>query len=272
MSIKSVAIFILLISVRCTGIKAQEWKIKSYNIGYRIFEVNSVGNNPTTIAPLLKEPAAYQRYLNTITNNTLHGNPGVLPLRIMYINGEWQKDNPLLRFWKKYTLQAGLLLTERIRQGAGAIGEQDVRFSPDTVIHMNMYSLTKIQQFFGANAGLNRRFTVSKKFRFLLGIQAQGSFALVHRYQQRWDSSRYTPSGGWTNKRSQLPDLKGKNFFEWQVMIPLGLEYAFNQEKFCIRFELEPGIIGSRYRRKSITAREAHGAGLWLAYKPDASK
>lgn len=272
MRIKTTAIFIFLISVLSISVKAQEWKIKSYNLGYRIFEVNAVGNNPTTIAPLLKEPVAYQRYLNAIVYNSLYGNPEVLQLHTLYINAEWQKDNALLRFWKKYTLQAGLLLTTRIRQDAGAIGEERYLSSSDTVRHRNMYSLTKSQQFFGANAGVNRRFPISKKLKFLIGLHAQGSFAIVHNYQQRWDSSTYTPSGGWNTKTTQLSDLKGKNFFQWQLMAPLGLEYEFLKERLFIRFEVDAGVVGSRYRPKDFAAKEAHGAGIWLTYKPNTSR
>jgi hypothetical protein len=190
----------------------------------------------------------------------------------MYINAEWQRINPSFRFWRKYTLQAGLLFTGRIRQEAGTIGEESFFSSTDTAIHINMYSLTKVQQFFGGNAGVNRRFTISKRLKFLTGLHGQGSVALVHKYQQRWDSSRYTPSGGWIKRTLPMPKLKGKNFFEWQVRIPLGLEYAFYKDKACIRLEADVGLIGSRYRAKNFLEREALGAGLWLLYRPYANR
>jgi hypothetical protein len=272
MRIKNTAIIIFFISAPFIGLKAQEWKIKSYNLGYRIFEINAVGNNPTTIASLLKEPAAYQRYLSSITSNTLYGNPQILQLHTFYVNTEWQKDRALLRFWKKYTVHTGLLLTTRIKQDAGAIGDENYFSSSDTVMNRNLYSLTKNQQFFGANAGVNRRFVISKKLNFMTGLHAQGSFALVHNYKQRWDSSTYTQSGGWNTKTTQLHNLKGKNFFQWQLMVPLGLEYEFLKKQFFIRFELDAGIVGSRYRPKNFSAKEAHGAGLWLVYKPTTNR
>lgn len=271
MKIKTSAIFFFLISVLPVVAKAQQWKIKSYNAGYRIFEITAVGNNPTTIAPLLKEPAAYQKYLSTITNNRLYGNPEILQLHTLYINAEWQKDNALSSFWKKFTLQAGLLLTTTIRQDVGAIGDEYFT-SNYSVIHRNMYSLTKNQQFFGANAGLNRRLSISKKLKFIMGIHAQGSFAVVHNYQQRWDSSTYTPSGGWNTKSSELGKLKGKNFFQWQLLVPLGLEYEFVKKQFFIRLELDAGIVGSHYRPKNFAAKEAHGAGISLIYTPTTNR
>jgi hypothetical protein len=122
MSIRISAIFILVFSVLSIDVNAQKWKIKSYHAGHRVFEVNAIGNNPFTIAPLLKKPAAYESYISTIAYNSLYGHPGITPLRTFYINAEWQKDHPSLRFWKKYTLQAGLLLTTRIKTSAGALG------------------------------------------------------------------------------------------------------------------------------------------------------
>jgi hypothetical protein len=262
------AIFIILLSVISIGGKAQGWKIISYNVGYRLFEYNAVGNNPTTIGPLLKEPVAYQRYLSTITNNSLYGNPETVRQHTFYMNAEWGKENALLRLWKKYTIQAGLLLTTRIRQDIGAIGEESFSSSSDTVIRKNMYALAKNQQFLGANAGVNRRFSIFKRWKFLIGLHAQGSFAMLHYYQQRWDSSIFTRSGEWSTRTTQLPDLKGKNFFQWQVMVPLGFEYEIQKDRAFIRFEVDAGIIGSHYRPKNSTSKEAHGAGIWLLYVP----
>jgi hypothetical protein len=271
MRIRAITSFIFAITVFSFNAMAQEWKIKSYNFGYRIFEVNAVGNNPTTIAPLLKEQANYQSYLNTIEYNSLYGNPGIMKLQTFYVNAEWQKTNSLSRFWRKYALQAGLLLSTKITMDAGAIGEETYLSSSDTVRHRNMYSLMKNQKFFGANAGVNRRFPISKRLKFMMGVHAQGSFAIVHNYQQRWDSSTFTPSSGWNTKTSGLPDLKGKNFFQWQIMVPLGLEYEL-KERLLIRFELDAGLIGSRFRSKDLAAKEANGAGIWIIYRPKRSK
>jgi len=271
MIISTTAIIAFLISILSASVKAQKWEIENYNVGYRISEVDAVGNNPTTIAWLLKKPEAYQRYLNTITYNSLFGNPEILLYQTFYMNAEWHKKNASSRFWKKYRLQTGLLLTQRITQEAGAIGNEGYLSLLSRAYYINMYALTKNQQFFGANAGLNRRFGITKKLKFLIGLHAQGSIAVVHYYQQRLDSSTFTPGVGWNKKTTSLPDLKGKNFFQWQVMAPLGLEYAFLKNRFFFRYELAPGVIGSRYRPKGFGSNEAHAAGIFIAYKPKTS-
>ena len=255
--------FLLVLSINA---QAQRWKISSYDIGYRVFEVSAVGNNPTTIAPLLKDPEAYQRYLNTITNNSLSGNPAIFPLHTFYLNAEWRKHNSFSRFWRKHSLQTGLLLTSRISQNAGAIGED--RSYIDTTRHLYMYSLNKIQQFAGVNAGINRQFQLSKRSQIRVGIQAQGSIAIVHYVQQRWDSTTFKPGTGRIEKTTHLPDLKGKNFFQWQVVVPVAFEYLFYKDCLSIRLEVSPGIIGCRYRSEFNSGKEAHSAGVWLSFKP----
>jgi hypothetical protein len=268
MKLMKLGIFIFFTAVLAMTVKAQKWTIKNYKLGYRIFELSSVGNNPLTVTPLLKDPVSYQQYLNTIDYNSLYGNPEILKLHTLYLNGEWKKDSTLSRFWKKSTIQAGLLLTTRIRQDAGAIGDESYTLPPNYVYTKNLYVLTKNQQFLGANFGLNRLFTISKRFSFMTGLHAQGSFAITHYYQQRWDSSTYTSASGWITKTTTMPELNGINFFQWQVLVPLGLEYEISENLFFIRFELNLGIVGSQYRPRDYATKEAHGLGIWLLYNP----
>lgn len=267
MTAKTTALLLFLLFAS-TSVWAQGWKARSYSVGYRIFETDAVGNNPYTIAPQLKEPAPYTSYLQSIKFNSLFGSPGILNLHTCYIQAEWAKDKPFSRFWKKYTLQTGLLLTGRITQDIGAIGYESQWASADTAIYADMYSLTRQQQFLGAALGINRRFTLSKKLQFLTGLHTQGSVAFVHHYEQRWDSSTYTPSSGWKSRITRMADLEGTNYFQWQVMIPLGLEYAVYKNRFFIRVEADAGILGNRYKGKTFASRETHGAGLFFIYKP----
>jgi hypothetical protein len=257
--------FFLLITNHVIGQKLQ---IQNYCITYCLFEMNSVGNNPTTIPELLKDRYSYQNFLSTTNYNSLYGNPGVQQVHTFYFTAEWKVDSPLSLFWKKHTLQAGLLVTNRIAQSAGAVANQRFSYSPDTVLHEDKYSLFKNQQFLGGQVGLNRRYNISKKLQLFSGLHLQGSFAVVHHYQQQLDSSTFAPSRGWTSSTSQLPHLKGKNFFQWQVMVPLGIEYDIHQKELFLRLELIVGMVGSRYRPKTFAAKEAHGIGLSLIYHP----
>jgi len=257
-------IVILLLAITLHA-GAQNLKIKNFSIGWRIFEINAVGNNPTTITPFLNEPVSYENYLRNIKYNSLFGNPGVLNVQNFYINAEWYKIKPLSRFWKKYTLQAGLL-TNKITKPAGAIADEGFYYSTDTSKYVNKYSLTQKLQFFGANVGINRRINISKKLQFITGLHVQGSLALLHYYKQQWDSSTYSPSNGWKTNTTQLQHLKGKNFFQWQLMVPLGLEYEVYKKQFYIRIEVDAGIVGSKYIGKTFADKEAHGAGIWFIY------
>ncbi|MHA4847246.1 hypothetical protein ACX0G7_23990, partial [Flavitalea antarctica] len=171
------------------------------------------------------------------------------------------------RFWKTHTLQAGIVVTSQFTTHVGSVEQ---RYWPgDTMTIVNEYILTKNQQFFGLNLGLNHRFKISGKLQFLAGVHGQGSFALVHNYEQRWDSIVHFPNqDGFFTTSTHLPALKGKNFFQWQLMFPLGFEYDLYHKQIFGRIEFNPGIVGGPYRPKSFYSRETYGVGIWLVYQP----
>jgi len=267
MKLKLTAIPVLFLSLCLSiNVNAQKFKIKNYSFGYRIFELSPVGNNPITISPILKNPEAYTDYLNSIPYNGFSGNTAPFRLHTFYLNAEFSKSGTSSRFWKTHTLQAGFVITGKLTTDAGSV---ENRYHPgDTMMVIDKYSLTKNQQFFGVNFGLNHRFKISGKLQFLAGVHAQGSFALVNNYDQRWDSSIYLPNGrGSLTKTTVLPALKGKNFFQWQLMFPLGIEYDLYHKQLFVRIEFNPGIVGGPYRPKSFASRETYGAGIWFVYQ-----
>lgn len=244
---------------------AQNLKIKSYSIGYRFFEIDAVGNNPLTIGPFLKHPAQYQNFINSIQYNGVSGNPGIQHLRTYYFNIEFDKFKESVLF-RNFSLQTGLIITNKLVKSGMVLDNQDVIFSSnDTTFFDYSYSLTQKQQFIGINVGLNRRIAISKKINFLTGLNLQGSFAFVHTYEQRLDSFTNSSRNGIKILSSSLPNMAGKNFFQWQAMIPIALEFNL-YKSLLLRVELDAGLIGSRYRKTS-SKKEAHGFGLWLNYK-----
>lgn len=264
-----VVIFLLTSLFFSLSADAQRLKLRSYSVGYRLFEVDAVGNNPLTIAPLLKKPAVYQAFINTINNTSLHGNPGAQVLHTFYASSEWIKHSSTSRFWKKYSIQTGLLLTGRIKRSAGSIGDLGHVFSPDTFYFENKYALTKKLQFLGALSGINRRFKLSEKLSFMTGLHLQGSVAFTHRIEQTLDSGIYK-NAVWIKNVTRLKDLKGRNFFEWQAIIPLGLELDVYRKQIFVRIELNAGKIDSKYRSNPFrTNATANGVGFWIIYNPN---
>ena len=259
---------LLLFFLPVQSVNGQKLKLNNYGIAFCLFEITSTVNNPLTIAEFLKDPVSYKNYLNSLTYNSLYGNPGIQYPKTFYLTTEWKVNTPLSRFWKKHTIQAGLLITNKIRQETGALANQYFTYFPDTVLHEHKYSLQKELQFFGGQLGINRRHNLSKKLDFFSGFHVQGSFALTHYYNQQLDSSTYKPSIGWVRTTNRLPALKGKNFFRWQVMIPFGLEYAIRPQEVFVRMELIVGMVGGKDRPKTFAAREAHGVGVSLTYQP----
>lgn len=258
---------VLLLAVTVSS-SAQHLKLKNYSAGYRAFEVDGVGNNPLTILPFLKKPATYQNFINSLQYNGLYGNPSIQILRNYYFGAEWYKDSTESRFWKKYSLQTNLYLSNRLKKDNMALLNEQVVFSPnDTTFHRDQYSLVQQQQFVGATIGINRRFKISNRLKFFTGFHVQGSYAYLHKYQQRLDSSVFNHQSR-TTKITLLPDLEGRKFFQWQAMIPIGVEMNVWKESIFIRAEAIAGIIGDRYRT-TWPKREAHGLGFALIYRPE---
>lgn len=250
-------------------LRAQQSFIKNYSVGFRIFEYSSVGNNPTTLAPQLKDPVSYLYTLNNFSYNSLYGNPYIAYMKNFYLNVEMRGRDSLSRFWKKNSIQAGILMTNRLSRSVGAVEDIQYDSFPDFIRRNKKYSYTEQIQFLGVNIGFNRRFKLSRNVQFLLGLQVQGSFAVHHNYKQQLDSTAFKYGIGLIyDKSTPLNDLKGKQYFQWQAMIPLGLEVNIYKQEFFMRLEAMLGIIGNSTRDKINADKQAHGVGIWLVYEP----
>src|SRR4051812_28717894 len=97
------------------------FRIKSYAVGYRVFQIDAIGTNPTTIPPLLKNPGAYMHFLNSLRYNSLYGDPGPQSILDLYFNVELDKQSSTSGFWKKHVIQTGIFITKKMTKGAGAI-------------------------------------------------------------------------------------------------------------------------------------------------------
>jgi hypothetical protein len=259
--------FALIIGLAASS---QQWNITNYNFGYRIFEYASKGNNPTTTGAFMKDPEKYNQFLSNFPYNGIFGNPQITYLQTFYLNAEIGKQNGLTNFWRKHRLQFGLFFTELDKRETGSIENVRYFLNADTTRIAYQYSLKHRHQFLGLNAGINRRFTLSKNFQLLLGLHLQTGYTIRNRYKQQIDTLIYGPQIGWLQTTTKMPDLKGRKYFQTQAMIPIGFEYAFTKKKnYAVRLEFDLGIVDNRYRMKNFYDREAHGAGIWFIYKPD---
>ncbi len=244
-------------------------KVKSYNIGYRIFEIDGFGNNVFTMAPLLKNPQPFNDYINALDWNSMHGNPGINVPKMLNVSVTFYKPSLESRFWRKYTVQAGLFISNKMKKDGMDVGNEKWNWA-DSTKHFDFYRSTNELQLTGANIGLNRSSRLWKKLNFSAGFQLQGSVAVHHIYKQQWDSSVFhLPTSVWIKSSSTAgPDLEAKNYFQWQALVPFGLEMNVYKQKLAVRLEAILGMIGGRYQSLYDASWESHGAGLWLIYKP----
>ena len=265
-------IYLLLVSLIAINLFAYGQKgfyFKKLSVGYRISEIEAIGRNPFEVSPLLRDASSYDQFLHDFTYNGYGGNPGPQTVHTFYLNAGLYKPHSY-GFWKHFYLQTGLFITNQLRTTAGGLDNISLQDStPDNITYSKtIYSLYHNTQYFGINLGLNRTTKLAKRLQSTIGLEVQGSVALKHYYKPFLDSGLLRISVGHyeTVLNEQLPTLQGKHYFQWQIMLPLGIEYEIWKEKFTIRAEVAPAYVHCRYRNKSFAAGEAHAAGLWFIY------
>ena len=268
---------LLACSVLALHATAQGLQLKNYSVGYRVFETESIGGTPLTLGRFLQDPYTYQQYLDGINYTMLSGGGGAyqwVPMR--YLTVEFHKPAATSHFWRHHTVQTGLVISNKIELSGLSIGNDEFLPSPgsqtDFTYKTNVYSMVQRQQFLGASLGLNRRFRLANRLQFLTGLHGQGSIAVVHTYKPRWDSTTLVVQNsqvlGRETETTQLPYLKGKNYFQWQLFIPIGLEVAVYKQEVFVRLEADFGIRNNQFKAKDLASLETHGVGLWLTYQP----
>ena len=265
-------IYLLLFSLLTVNLIAYSqngFYFKKLSAGYRISEIEAIGRNPFEVSPLLRDARNYDQFLHEFTYNSYGGSPGPQTVHTFYVNAELYKTHGY-GFSEHFYLQTGLFITNQLHTTAGDLENIYLQDStPDNITYSKTtYSLYHYTQYFGINLGINRTTKLAKRLQSTIGLEVQGSVALKHNYKQFLDSSLLRLSVGHyeTVIHKQLPTLQGRHYFQWQIMLPLGIEYEIWKQKFTIRAEVAPAYVHCRYRNKSFAAGEAHSAGLWFIY------
>ena len=252
---KRIIFFLLL----CVGLgnasQAQNFSIQSVQLGYRFYEISSVGNTPYTIINHLKDPQAYQEMIDQYETNGYTGGGGMLVPKQYYINIELT-GNQESKFWQKHSLQTGFFVGSQLSQRMAIKNWRKVN---NSLIIEEHYYFTKKQRFVGANLGLRRRVNLFKNAKFLIGLEAEGRMMVQHDYTQQLESRG--GSEGLTIE--ELPSFKGKLTTQGHLMLPFGFEYKY--KSVSLRAEAFIGIADDRYR-SGIVSQEAHGLSFWLGY------
>lgn len=255
--------FVLLITFNHAN--GQLLKIKDYGFSYRIYESSLIGNNPMTLHKFIKDPYSYNNLLNQINYNSIYGNPGIINLKTFYLFSRFVINNPESKFWRKNNFQLGLFATQKVTESSGGFSNNFATYSPDTVFHTHSWMLTRNIQHFGIQAGLNRCLNnPMKEVKLYSGILIQGGLALMNNYDNSFDTATFSSRQGWQHQIKKLPDIKGKNYFQWQLMIPFGIEFPIIQRKIYIRADVNAGITGNSITN---TFDGAHGIGAAIIYK-----
>jgi hypothetical protein len=246
------------------SVHGQSWKIESLSIGWRSFERDNIGSNPYTIVSQLKEPLSYLNNLNSLPQNSLTGAPFVMWVDNYYLGAELLKTKQST-FWKRHRIPIGIFSSGLFQYPTG-----DVSFITWDSIprrYEERYSLFRQIRILGIHTGLLRKFRLRENLFFVTGLQGQVGVAIQHYYRQIYDTAIFRPGIGWQGNSREAEHLPGKNYVQWQLNIPLALEYHAFRQRIGIRAEVGMGITKNPFTGKNILNGETAHAGFSLFYR-----
>ncbi len=248
----------------------QNFILRDLSIGYRIGEGEAVGGNPLTIPVNLKRPAAFQAFLDQLNWNSLYGNPGPVTNHRIFAQAEIKKADNIGIFWSNTTIPIGVNFSFRETRGDMGIGNNYWYTQPaDSTFDSKTYWIEQRINFAGLHAGLNHKIRIGKRLEFLTGILLAGEMAVLHKYRQWADTSSFSP----TQHRyvhvgtDRLPDLKGRNFIQWSILVPLAAEINVYKKQWLVKPEITIGWLANKYLIGNKYSLESINAALWFIYR-----
>lgn len=255
---------IVLLFFISVAAKTQDWQIESVNAGWKVFELELVGTNPHTIVSQLKNPFAYLQNLSTIPYNSLTGFPVVVGFDNYYVGLEL-RNSRATKFWHRHRIPIGIVFTGVNQYPTGSISFIDF----DTLYsrYENAYRVYRKIQFIGIHSGLIRKFRLRENFFFVSGVQGQISVAFKHTYQEVYDTTIYRQGIGFSGNSRAGNTLAGKNYLQWQLYIPLALEYHAFRQRISIKAEVSYGLLKNPFIGNTLADMESAGAGFTIGYR-----
>ncbi|SHE58334.1 hypothetical protein SAMN05444008_1028 [Cnuella takakiae] len=250
--------------------EAQKPFFRDFSVGYRIGEGEAVESNPFFIPPLLKKPAGFQKMLDTLQWNSLHGNSGPVTYHRVFLQAVLGFPQNGGRFWRNSYIPVGINYAFREKRGGMDIGTQEwYARSSVNLLETKKYWMTQSVRFIGLHAGIYRKIRITRKVSLQSGVLLQGEMAINHHFKRGVDTSAFSPAQSTlVYKRSdQLPTLHGRNFGQWSVLIPLSAELNLYKKQWYLQPEITVGLLSNRYLKASGISRESINAALWFIYR-----
>jgi hypothetical protein len=264
--IYSTLLFFLFIS----GITfSQKLQLSKIGLGYQLTETEAVANNPYTITGVVKNPIAYQNFLTSFQATGFSGGGGIQNLQwfTMQAGFNFLTAN---KKQSKYALLMGLGISNRLIKPMSLVKDSllyDIT-NNDTIAQIKRHYLNQSQQFFAFNVGLQKSFKLNKNLYFTAGINGIFSIATTHYYTQQQNIFQYSfkQQREIKNETTSIADTwKGKNFFQFQLQAPFGIEYSLLKNRITLKPQLILGIV-NRGSLSFSNVTEAHGFSFSTLY------
>lgn len=225
-----------------------------------------------TLPVYLKKPSGYLATLQSLDINSLHGDPGPLTYQRVFLQADLAKRNAKAGFWSKTTFPVGVNFAFRQSRSGMMVEENEWHsgnINGNNTLDVRRYWLAQKQSFVGVHTGMNRQLFAGKRFKFSTGLFVQGEVAIRHRFQLQFDTSAYDLQNRSLlfSQSERKPDLAGRNFFQWALLVPLSVEINLYKKQWLVKPELTLGWLKNRFLRERNFSQESLNAAIFFVYR-----
>lgn len=247
------------------GFGQQKFSLKGIQFGFRLYEATAFSGTPYTLSKYLKSRSDYA-LIEDFPATGVNGSPGQIQVvKQYYLNGIFGGNPETSKFWKRHRLQAGFFVGSKLSTVIMALKQFTAFEEPSDTLYVRERLLFRQHlRFAGINVGLRRHFELFRNFSVLLGADLEGKMSILHHYVRKKEVFTALKDEKYTHTGEALPRFEGKRVWQAQLMIPLGLAYAY--EPFVLRVE---GFLGAKFNKyhNKIQDIETNGLAFWLGYK-----
>lgn len=263
--------FILLFIILISSYYTYSQKISEISIGANFFETKSYGNNPFTIASLMRDPLSYTNYISSFQHDAWGGTGGFYSLQKNISLGASFKLNGNERWKRKLLFQTALTIGLQESHSTGSLSKRYF-LDPTPGISQRIFEellVSETRNYLGMSLGALYIFNENKKVSFFAGIQYLHQFSVVHSYTSSVQKLTFTSLNGnpetmQTSTYDQNRYWKGKTYSNSRLFVPFGLQFKV-ANNYILRPTLHLGIFLPPKPFRVID--ESHGFGIHFIKK-----
>lgn len=244
-------------------------RLRTAGAGMQAHRMNLPLNHVYLVDYHMKDPDGYMDYINQISMMSDEGHDNRHLLKEFVFTAEFCKPGSSSRFWKHYTVEAGLAISTRVDKFIGAFERFDAEILPTELVQQfTEYRISRRQRYAGVSLTLYRKFRLSPRLTSYIGLRAQPGLAISNTFKSDWHAYIYRNYQYSESTDLRAQDWKGRNYYQGQATVPIGLEWESKSMPMAFRMNLSAGVMTINLHERSFLSQYIYGAGFSVLYKP----